>query len=170
MDEQELVVKISPIKFTVVKYDIEYEFEPIGEIMDLVKLKADIVDIMRRFKITIKSKNTVVISKPISETRRSFDEYYVKAKYVIREWYRENPEKEWSANELMDAAKFEKAKRSSIIYKLLKEGFIKCTNPLGPRNDRKYLKAEAMITPEAIEKHDLKKLEEERRLVRDVLG
>lgn len=170
MDEQEFVVKISPIKFMVEKDDAEYEFEPIGEVTDLVKLKNDIIDIMRRFKITIKSKNVIVVQKSTSEARQSFEEYYLKAKEVIREWYKESPEKEWSANELMRTAKFEKVRRSSIMNKLLKEKFIKCVNPLGSRNDRRYVKAEAMITPEAIENRDMKKLEEERQLVRDVLG
>lgn len=170
MNEQEFVVKISPIKFTVEKDDIEYEFEPIGEVTDLVKSKLDIVDIMKRFKITIKSKNIVVISKPTTEVRQSFEDSYLKAKDVIREWYKENPEKEWSANDLMEAVKFQKAKRSSIMTKLVKERFIKCVNPTDSRNTRRYVKAEAMVSPEAIEKRDMKKLEEERKLVRDVLG
>jgi len=170
IDEQEFIVKISPIKFTVEKDGTEYEFEPIGEVTDLVKLKHDIIDIMRRFKITIKSKNIVVIQKSTAEIRESFEDSYLKAKEVIREWYKDSPEKEWSANELMTAAKFEKVKRSSIMNKLIKEKFIKCINPEGPRNYRRYIKAEAMVSPEAVEKQDMKKLEEERRLVRDVLG
>jgi len=168
MNDQEFVVKISPIKFMVEKDDVEYEFEPIGDVTDLVKLKHDIVDIMKRFKITIKSKNVVIVQKSIPEIRQSFEESYLKAKEVIREWYKEG--KEWSANELMKAAKFEKTKRSPIMNKLLKEKFIKRINPEGPRNYRRYVKAEAMVAPEAIENHDMKKLEEERRLVRDVLG
>lgn len=170
MDEKEFVVKISPIKFTVEKDGIEYEFEPIGEVTDLVKMKLDIVDIMKRFNITIKSKNIVVIPKSKSIDKQSLEEYYLTAKDVIREWYKEDPEKEWSANELMEAVKFPVKKRSSIMTKLIKERFIKCTNPTGSRNERRYVKAEAMITPEAIEKRDMKKLEDERKMVRDVLG
>lgn len=170
MGEQEFVVKISPIKFTIEKDNIEYEFEPIGEVTDLVKMKQDVIDIMKRFNIAIKSKNIVVVSKSIPEIRKTFEEYYLKAKDVIRDWYRESPEKEWSANDLMEVVKFEKAKRSSIMLKLMKERFITCVNPEGSRNERRYIKAEAMITPEAVERQDMKKLEEERKLVRDVLG
>lgn len=168
-NEQELNVKISPIKFTVEKDDIEYEFEPIGDVTDLIKLKNDVVDIIKRFKITVRAKNIVIVRKP-SGMRQSFEEYYLKAKEVIREWYRENPEKEWSSNELMKSVNFEKGKRSSIMYKLIKEKFIICINPESPRNERRYIKAEAMISPEGFEKQDMKKLEDERKLVRDVIG
>lgn len=169
-NEQGLIIRVSPIKFTIEKDGVEYEFEPIGEVTDLVKLKNDIVDIIKRFKITIRSKDIVVVRRSTSEVRQTFEEYYLASKEIIREWYRENPEKEWSANDLMEAVKFEKAKRSSIMNKLIKEKFIKCVNPLGSRNERRYIKAEAMITPEAVEKQDMKKLEDERRLMRDMLG
>lgn len=166
----EFEVKVSPIKFIIEKEDREYEFEPIGEVIDLTKLKLDIIDIMKRFNITVRSKNTVIIPRSASGSRQSFEETYLKSKDIIREWYKEDPDKAWSANELMEAAKFGVSRRSSIMTKLMKEKFIKCINPTKSRNERVYVKAEAMITPEAAEKRDMKKLEEERKVVFDVLG
>ena len=61
---QELAIKTSPIKFKVEKDGIEYEFEPIGDITDLAKLKQDVIDIMKRFKIVIRPKNMITITKP----------------------------------------------------------------------------------------------------------
>ncbi len=165
-EEKEFIVKTSPIKFTVEKNGIEYEFEPIGEITDLVKLKLDIVNIMKSFNITIRSKHIVVIQKK-SVINKSFEENYLRSKEVIREWYKEDPNREWSANELMEAAKLEKSKRSSIMTKLMREKFIRCINLETSKNLRRYVKAEAMIAPEAIEKRDMKKLIEERKLIKE---
>ena len=63
-NEKELAIKTSPIKLKVEKDGIEYEFEPIGDITDLAKLKQEVIDIMRRFKIIIRSKNMITITKP----------------------------------------------------------------------------------------------------------
>lgn len=169
MDEEEFVVKTSPIKFTVEKDGIEYEFEPTEDVTDLDKLKNDIASIVRRFNIKVRSKNTIIV-KSTTDIKQSFEEYYLRAKDVIREWYKEDPDREWSSNELMDAAKFDRSKRGSIMSKLTRENFIRCANPEGSRVERRYVKAEAMISPEAVEKQDMKKLEDERRLVREVLG
>lgn len=62
-NDHELAIKTSPIKFKVEKDGIEYEFEPIGEITDLAKLKQDVIDILRRFKIVIRPKNMITITK-----------------------------------------------------------------------------------------------------------
>lgn len=168
--DTEFTVKISPIKFTVEKDDKEYEFEPIGEVTDLEKFKLDVIDIMKRFNITVKSKNQNVVVVPKSNTisSRTLEDDYLKSKEIIREWYREDPEKAWSSGELMEAAKFQKARRAQIMNRLLKkEKFIICINPQFSRNMRRYVKAEAMVTPEAIVEHDMKKLEQERKLVRE---
>jgi hypothetical protein len=172
MDEQkvdaEFTVKSSSIKFTVEKDDKEYEFEPIGEVTDLVKLRLDIIDIMKRFNITVKCKNQVTIPKSSVISSRTLEDDYLRAKDIIRDWYREDPEKAWSSGELMEAAKFQKARRTQIMNRLLKkEKFIICVNPQFSRNMRRYVKAEAMVTPEAIVEHDMKKLEQERKLVRE---
>jgi hypothetical protein len=174
MDEQkkdeEFTIKISPIKFTIDKDGKEYEFEPIGEVTDLAKLKLDVIDIVKRFDITVKSKNhnVITVSKSGATSSRSFEDDYVKCKDVIREWYREDPEKAWSSGELMETVKFSKVRRSMIMNKLLKkEKFIICVNPQFSRNMRRYVKAEAMVVPEAIVEHDMKKLEEERKLIRE---
>jgi hypothetical protein len=168
-DEEEFTIKISPIKFTIDKGDKEYEFSPIGEITDLAKLKLDVIDIVKRFDITVKSKHHNVIAIPKSDTTgRSFEEDYVKAKDVIREWYREDPKKEWSSGELMAEVKFPKTRRSLIMNKLLqKEKFIRCVNPQFSRNMRRYVKAEAMVVPEAFVEKNLEKLERERKLIRE---
>lgn len=173
MDEkkdEEFIIKISPIKFTIDKEDKEYEFVPIGEVTDLAKLKLDVIDIVKRFDITVKSKNHNVITVPKSSaaSSKSFDDDYLHSKDIIREWYREDPEKAWSSGELMDAVKFSKSRRSQIMNRLLKkEKFIICVNPQFTRNMRRYVKAEAMIVPEAIVEHDMEKLEQERKLLRE---
>lgn len=169
MEEEEFVVRTSPIKFIVEKDDIVYEFEPTEDVTDLAKLKNDIVGIMRRFNIRINQKNAIII-KPTIELKQSFEEYYLRAKEIIRQWYKEDPDRGWSSNELMEAVKFDRSKRGSIMLKLTKENFIRCTNPEDGRTERRYVKAEAMISPEGLEKRDMKKLEQERRLVRDVMG
>ena len=167
MNEQEpFTVKSSPVKFTVEKDNIEYEFEPIEEITDFAKLRQDVIDIMKRFKIVIRAKNIITIPKSVPSTS-SLEDDYLRSKDIIREWYKERPDKEWRSGELMDAAKFPKARRSQIIMKLMREGFVKCTNPTEAKNMRKYVKAEAMIAPEAIEKRDMEKLLQERKLVRE---
>lgn len=62
-DYQEPAIKTSPIKFKVEKDGIEYEFEPIGDIVDLAKLKQDVIDIVKRFKIVVRPKNMITITK-----------------------------------------------------------------------------------------------------------
>lgn len=165
-EKEEFTVKASPVKFTVEKDNVEYEFEPIEEITDLAKLKQDVIDIMKRFKIVIRAKNIITIPKS-SPCISSLEDDYLKSKDIIREWYKESPDKEWRSGELMDAAKFPKARRSQIIMKLMREGYVKCVNPTDARNMRRYVKAEAMVTPEAIEKRDMEKLIQERKLVRE---
>ena len=165
-EDEPFTVRASPVKFTVEKDDVEYEFEPIEEVTDLAKLKKDVIDIMRRFKIVIRAKNIITMPKS-SPSTSSLEDDYLRSKEIIREWYRESPDKEWRSGELMEAAKFPKARRSQIIMKLTRERFIKCTNPTEARNMRKYVKAEAMITPEAIEKRDMETLLLERKLVRE---
>lgn len=171
MDEkkdEEFTIKISPIKFTIDKKDKEYEFSPIGEVTDLIKLRADVIDIVTRFDITVKSKHHNVITLPKDTIpQKSLEEDYLKTKDIIREWYREDPNKAWSSGDLMSELKCSKSRRSQIMNRLLKEKFITCTNPQFSRNMRRYLKTEAMVTPEAIVERDAKKLEEERKLVRD---
>jgi hypothetical protein len=78
---QEIAIKTSPIKFKVEKDGIENEFEPIGDIADLAKLKQDIIGILKRFKIVIRPKNMITIKqspkqsdigiKPVGKTRRN---------------------------------------------------------------------------------------------------
>jgi hypothetical protein len=62
-NDQELTIKTSPIKFKVEKDGIEYEFEPIGDITDLAKLKEDIIGIVKRFNIVVRQKNMITITK-----------------------------------------------------------------------------------------------------------
>lgn len=66
---QEPTIKTSPIKFKVEKDGMELEFEPIGDITDLAKLKQDVIDIMKRFNIVVRPKNTITITK--SSPKRS---------------------------------------------------------------------------------------------------
>lgn len=61
--DHEFNIKTSRIKLTIEKDGIEYEFEPIGDITDIVKTKQDIIDIMKRFKIATRPKNMIVVSK-----------------------------------------------------------------------------------------------------------
>jgi hypothetical protein len=63
-NDQELAIKTSPIKFKVEKDGIEYEFEPIGDITDLAKLKQDVIGIVKHFNIVVRSKNIITITKP----------------------------------------------------------------------------------------------------------
>lgn len=168
--DEEFTIKISPIKFTVDKDDKEYEFVPIGEVTDLAKLRLEVSDIVKRFDITVKSKhhNVVTVPRADAASSRSFEDDYLKSKDVIRDWYREDPEKAWSSGELMEAVKFSKSRRSQVMNRLLKkEKFIICVNPQFTRNMRRYVKAEAMIVPEAIVEYDMEKLERERKLLRE---
>lgn len=63
-DYQEPAIKTSPIKFKVEKDGIEYEFEPIGDITDLAKLKQDVIGIVKRFDIVVRQKNMITSTKP----------------------------------------------------------------------------------------------------------
>lgn len=148
----------------------DFELQTFLENYDIILSKEQV--------LSIESNETEVTEPLISEKiklekkeRMTYKEMMVKAKDFIRNRYREG--KDWSSAELSEETGIEKSKAQQIVHRLSeKERFIVRSNP-EIKSHRKYrwLKAEAMITPEGMSKeYSLEKLQEERKVIMGVIG